>query len=80
MIFFFTFFPLFINPLEIENPGPFFLLGFTFTPIGTVWYLGLSFFSSLFSQKLQSNPNFNVWLNKISGFIFILMAFLIILS
>ena len=79
-LFFLAFFPQFINPLEIENPVPFILLGFTFALIGTVWYLGLSFFASLFSENLQSNPSFNVWLNKISGFIFILMAFSILLG
>ncbi|WP_282073585.1 LysE family translocator [Polaribacter atrinae] len=50
-LFFLAFFPQFINLLEIENPVPFILLGFTFALIGTIWYLGLSFFCDSFFSK-----------------------------
>ncbi|AUC86724.1 LysE family translocator [Polaribacter sp. ALD11] len=79
-LFFLAFFPQFINPAQIENPVPFILLGFTFAAIGTIWYLGLTIFASTFSQKIKSNPKFNIWLNKLSGFVFILMGVKIILS
>lgn len=79
-LFFLAFFPQFITPNQIENPIPFILLGFTFAVIGTVWYLGLTFFATTFTQKIKSNPNFNIYLNKFSGIVFILMGIKIVLT
>jgi len=77
-LFIIAFFPQFINPAQMNNPMPFIILGFTFALIGTVWYLGLSFFAGSFSENIKSHPNFNVWLNRVSGFAFILMGIKII--
>ncbi|MGR7812914.1 LysE family translocator [Lacinutrix undariae] len=79
-LFFLAFFPQFISPAQLENPVPFVILGFTFAIIGTVWYLGLSFFASTFTHKIKHNPNFSIWLNRISGLVFILMGIKIIMS
>ncbi|MDW5290706.1 LysE family translocator [Formosa sp. PL04] len=79
-LFFLAFFPQFINPTHIENPIPFILLGLTFALLGTVWYIGLTYFASNFTEKINSNPNFNVWLNRLSGFAFILMGITIVLN
>ncbi|WP_158837716.1 LysE family translocator [Polaribacter sp. L3A8] len=79
-LFFLAFFPQFIAPDQIENPVPFILLGITFALIGTVWYLGLTFFATTFTDKIKNNPNFNRYLNKISGIVFILMGIKIILT
>ena len=73
-LFFLAFFPQFINQSQLENPVPFLVLGLTYTVIGIVWYLCLSFFAGTFSKKLQSNPKSIFWMNRISGFIFILMG------
>ncbi|WP_343329913.1 LysE family translocator [Polaribacter staleyi] len=77
-LFFLAFFPQFIAPDQIENPVPFILLGITFALIGTVWYVGLTFFATTFTEKIKNNPNFNRYLNKISGIVFILMGIKII--
>lgn len=79
-LFFLAFFPQFISPAQLENPLPFVILGFTFAIIGTVWYLGLSFFASTFTHKIEHSPNFSIWLNRISGLVFILMGIKIIMS
>ena len=79
-LFFLAFFPQFISPDQIENPIPFILLGLTFALIGTVWYLGLTFFATTFTQKIKSNPNFNRYLNKFSGIVFILMGIKMVLT
>ena len=79
-LFFLAFFPQFISPDQIENPIPFILLGLTFALIGTVWYLGLTFFATTFTQKIKSNPNFNRYLNKFSGIVFIFMGIKMVLT
>ena len=73
-LFFLAFFPQFITPAHLQNPVPFLLLGLTYTVIGIVWYLCLTYFAGTFSQKFQYNPNTNLWINKFSGVIFILMG------
>ena len=79
-LFFIAFFPQFISPTQLENPIPFVILGFTFAIIGTIWYLGLSFFASTFTHKITHNPNFSIWLNRLSGLVFILMGIKIIIG
>lgn len=79
-LFFIAFFPQFISPTQLENPIPFVILGFTFAIIGTIWYLGLSFFASTFTHKIMHNPNFSIWLNRLSGLVFILMGIKIIIG
>ncbi|EWH10953.1 lysine exporter protein (lyse/ygga) [Cellulophaga geojensis KL-A] len=79
-LFILAFFPQFINPAQIKNPIPFILLGATFAIIGTLWYIGLTFFASSFTQKINNNPSFNLWLNRLSGVVFILMGISIVLA
>ncbi|PQJ73091.1 LysE family translocator [Polaribacter butkevichii] len=79
-LFFLAFFPQFIAPDQIENPVPFILLGITFALIGTVWYVGLTFFATTFTDKIKNNPSFSIYLNKVSGIVFILMGLKIILT
>ncbi|PKD17643.1 lysine transporter LysE [Salegentibacter salinarum] len=79
-LFFLAFFPQFINPTQMENPVPFVLLGFAYALIGIVWFLILTVFASVFSQKIKNNPNAGLWLNKLSAFVFILMGIKIALN
>ncbi|MEL0643145.1 LysE family translocator [Olleya sp. Ti.3.14] len=73
-LFFLAFFPQFIIPSKIEDPIPFILLGITFAVIGVVWYVTLTMFASTFSTKIIGHPKSGIWLNKISGFVFVLMG------
>lgn len=79
-LFFLAFFPQFITPTQMENPVPFILLGLGYALIGIVWFLILTVFASVFSQKIKNNPNAGYWLNKLSGFVFILMGIKIALN
>ncbi|MBU2938943.1 LysE family translocator [Lacinutrix sp. C3R15] len=79
-LFFLAFFPQFILPSQIQNPIPFILLGVTFAIIGVIWYMSLSLFASIFSEKIKNNPTAGVWINKISGIAFILIAIQMVLS
>ena len=73
-LFFLAFFPQFITPTQLHSPIPFLLLGLTYTLIGVLWYLILSYFAGTFSKKIQQNPNSTLWINRFSGGIFILMG------
>lgn len=73
-LFFLAFFPQFINPTKMEDLMPFLILGFTYALIGVVWFLTLTLFASIFSQKIRNNPNVGLWLNRLSGIVFILMG------
>ena len=73
-LFFLAFFPQFITPSKLEDPVPFVLLGITFAIIGVIWYLTLTMFASTFSTKIKGNPNSGIWLNRVSGFVFVLMG------
>src|SRR5690554_2851820 len=73
-LFFLIFFPQFISPTQIQNPVPFFILGLTYAVLGVIWYLCLTYFAGSFSKKFQTNPKSSLWINKVSGGIFILMG------
>lgn len=73
-LFFLAFFPQFITPSEIQNPVPFMILGITYTLIGIIWYLCLTYFAGKFSKRFQENPKSNLWIGKVSGFLFVLMG------
>lgn len=79
-LFFLSFFPQFISKTEIENPVPFIILGIVYALIGIVWFLFLTYFSSVFSTKIKANEKFNKWLNNISGVVFILMGMKVALT
>ncbi|SIP91889.1 LysE family translocator [Maribacter ulvicola] len=79
-LFFIVFFPQFISSSEKMNPVPYLLLGVTFAVIGVVWYIVLSLFASVFSNRIKSNPHTGKMLNKLGGLVFILMGIKIALT
>lgn len=79
-LFFLAFFPQFISRSQINTPRPFILLGVTYAVIGIIWFLLLTFFASLFSERLLSGSSSGKWLNKSSGSVFILMGLKIALT
>jgi len=73
-LFFMAFLPQFINPVHIESPLPFLILGTTFLTTGTIWCLVLALFASKLSSKIRANYTFKKWLDKITGSIFIALG------
>ena len=70
-LFFMAFLPQFINP-EYPHPMISFLLpGLLFTFTGTIWCLFLAYFSSTLTQKIQDNFKYKVWIDRITGLLFV---------
>lgn len=79
-LFFLAFLPQFVNPKNIESPIPFLVLGLTFVTTGTLWCIALAFFSSKLSSKFRENYKMKVWLDKITGSLFIVLGIKLALS
>ena len=73
-LFFLSFFPQFIKKEYFNSPVPFVTLGITYAVLGLMWFLTITYFSSMFSARLKENPRFNNWMNKASGAVYILMG------
>lgn len=71
-LFFLALLPQFVKG-SAENPLPFLILGLTFIVIGTIWSLFLVVASSYISSSLRTSK-FSMYLNKISGAIFIILG------
>lgn len=79
-LFFISFFPQFIQSDSVNNPIPFFILGFIYAVLGVIWLCFLSVFAANVSSKLKNNTQTSGWINKISGLVFILMGLKMALS
>jgi RhtB (resistance to homoserine/threonine) family protein len=73
-LFFLSFIPQFIEPGHANGPLPFIILGFTFMTTGTIWCLFLAWGASLMTKTLRNNKKTGRILQKISGFVFILLG------
>ncbi len=71
VLFFLAFMPQFINPDNANGPVPFLLLGATFMTTGMLWCLLVAYASSMVTQKLRANDRIGLYLQKLSGIIFI---------
>ncbi|RMA58087.1 LysE family translocator [Ulvibacter antarcticus] len=73
-LFFLAFLPQFIDPNYVQNSLPFLILGFTFLLTGTIWCLILALFASKLSDRIRRNYKIKIWLDKITGGIFIALG------
>ncbi|MEH0154098.1 LysE family translocator [Limibacter armeniacum] len=79
-LFFLVFLPQFIDPNFAQSPIPFLILGLVFLATGTVWCLILALFASKMSTRIRENYKFKIWLDKITGGIFVLLGIKLALS
>lgn len=70
-LFFLAFLPQFIEPEYANSPLPFLLLGVTFLTTGTIWCLIVAIFASKLSERIRRNPKIKVWLDRITGGVFV---------
>jgi len=73
-LFFLSLLPQFINPHYANGPIPFLILGATFMTTGTIWCLILAYSASFITNTLRDNDRIGKIMQKISGFIFILLG------
>lgn len=73
-LFFLAFLPQFISANNTTNALPFIVLGLTFIATGTIWCLALALFSAKLSGKIRKNYRIKIWLDKITGGIFIALG------
>ncbi len=70
-LFFLSFLPQFINPLAVQGPLPFLVLGCTFLATSSIWFMVLTGTASQMTDTLRNNHRIGLIMQKISGIIFI---------
>ena len=73
-LFFLAFLPQFIKTSEINNPIPYLLLGSIMFLITLIWCSFLALMGSKVAILFNRNKNAEKWMNKTSGFVFILLG------
>ncbi len=73
-LFFLAFLPQFIDPNYVQSSLSFLILGITFLLTGTIWCLILALFASTLSDGLRKNYKMKMWLDKITGGIFVALG------
>ncbi|GGG97647.1 lysine transporter LysE [Polaribacter pacificus] len=73
-LFFLAFLPQFIDPNYTQSSISFLILGITFLLTGTIWCLILAVFASKLSNRIRKNYKIKLWLNKITGGVFIALG------
>ncbi len=73
-LFFLAFLPQFIDPNYVQSSLPFLILGVTFLLTGTIWCLILALFASKLSDRIRKNYKIKMWLDKITGGIFVALG------
>ena len=74
ILFFLVFLPQFVKSSQIHNPAPYLMLGIIFIIPGTIWCIILAVFAAALSNKIKENNNVSLWLNRVTGGVFILLG------
>lgn len=79
-IFFLAFVPQFIDANAASKPLAFIILGLIFNVNGMLWSVLLSLFTAFASARLKVNPLVALWLNRVTGGLFIWLGIKLALS
>jgi threonine/homoserine/homoserine lactone efflux protein len=79
-LFLLAFFPQFIKPTQIASPLPFLILGLIYLILDLIWCSILVVGASYFSRKIKDSLSIGLWMNKISGGVFISLGIKVALS
>lgn len=72
-LFFLAFLPQFVDA-EAHSAVPFMVLGLTFISTGLLWCMTVACFSSFATARLRRSPKLALWLNRITGVVFIALG------
>ena len=73
-LFFLAFVPQFIDADAANKPLAFLILGCIFNFNGMLWFNGLAIFTAFASAKLKVKPLVALWLNRVTGGLFIALG------
>jgi threonine/homoserine/homoserine lactone efflux protein len=73
-LFFLAFVPQFISADSTSKPLAFIILGFIFNFNGMLWCNGLAVFTAFASARLKVKPLVALWLNRVTGGLFIALG------
>ncbi|XLZ67963.1 LysE family translocator [Massilia sp. SR12] len=79
-LFFLAFVPQFIDSDATNKPLAFLILGCIFNFNGMLWCNGLALFTAFASARLKVQPRVSLWLNRVTGGIFIALGARLALS
>jgi RhtB (resistance to homoserine/threonine) family protein len=74
ILFFLVFLPQFVKTSNAHNPVPFLILGIIFIIPGTIWCIILVIFAAKLSNKIKGNSKISLWLNRVTGGVFIALG------
>ena len=79
-IFFLAFVPQFIDAAAPHKALAFIILGCIFNINGMLWCVSLALFTALVSARIKVNPSVSLWLNRVTGGLFIWLGIKLALS
>lgn len=79
-VFFLAFVPQFINADAPNKALAFIILGCIFNINGTLWCNALALFTAKASERVKLNPTLSLWLNRVTGTLFIWLGVKLALS
>jgi len=79
-LFFLAFVPQFIDAGATNKPLAFLILGCIFNFNGMLWCNGLAIFTAFASARLKVKPLVALWLNRVTGSLFIALGARLALS
>jgi threonine/homoserine/homoserine lactone efflux protein len=79
-IFFLAFVPQFIDAGAANKPLAFIILGCIFNFNGILWSVALAVFTSMASARLKVSPGVSLWLNRVTGGLFVWLGIKLALS
>ncbi|HEY0062526.1 MAG TPA: LysE family translocator [Telluria sp.] len=79
-LFFLAFVPQFIDAGATSKPLAFIILGCIFNFNGMLWSVSLAVFTGLASARLKVSPGVSLWLNRVTGGLFVWLGIKLALS
>ncbi|NHZ90948.1 LysE family translocator [Massilia sp. CCM 8733] len=79
-VFFLAFVPQFISPDASSKALAFVILGCIFNLNGMLWCTSLALFTAQASARIKVNPSVSLWLNRVTGGLFIWLGIKLALS